>query len=142
MPATITRWTPLRELDLMERRMRRMLEGIGLAPALLPAADVVETPGEFVLELDVPGYEEKELEIEISDHTLTITGERKEVKEEKEKTFRLHERLEGEFVRSFSLPLEADTEHVKAVFGKGVLEVHVPKVETAITHKVEISKLS
>ena len=83
--ATITRWTPLRELDLMERRMRRMLEGLGLAPALLPAADVVETPGEFVLELDVPGYEEKELEIEISDHTLTITGERTEVKEEKDR---------------------------------------------------------
>ena len=60
---TIVRWTPLRELDSMERRMRRMLEDVGFAPALLPAADVYETADEFVIELELPGYEEKELGI-------------------------------------------------------------------------------
>ena len=91
--ATIVKWTPFRELDAMERRIRRMLGDFGFAPAL-PAADVYETADEFVVELEVPGYEEKELGIEVSDHTVTVTGEREETKEEKEKTFWLQERLE------------------------------------------------
>jgi hypothetical protein len=54
----------------MERQMRRLSVDVGLAPALLPAADVYETAGEFVIELEVPGYEEKELGIEVTDHTV------------------------------------------------------------------------
>ena len=56
------------ELDSMERRLRRMLEGIGFVPTLIPAADLYETEKQWVVELEVPGYEEKELTIEISDH--------------------------------------------------------------------------
>lgn len=135
-----TKWAPFRELDVMERRMRRMLEDVGVAPAPLPAADVYETSDEFVVELEVPGYEETELGIEVSDHTLTVTGERKETTEEKQKAFRLRERLEHEFERRFQLPLEADTKHVTAVFKKGVLELHAPKLQTAKPRKVEIAK--
>lgn len=137
--ATIVKWTPFRELDAIERRMRRMFGDFGLAPTL-PAADVFETTNEFVVELEVPGYEEKELGIEVSDHTVTVKGERKETKEEKEKTFWLQERLEREFERRFELPAEADAEHVEAVFKKGVLELHAPKLQTAKPRKVEISK--
>ena len=137
--ATIVKWTPFRELDAMERRIRRMLGDFGFAPAL-PAADVYETADEFVVELEVPGYEEKELGIEVSDHTVTVTGEREETKEEKEKTFWLQERLERQFERRFELPAEADTEHLQAVFKKGVLELHAPKLQTAKPRKVEISK--
>ena len=74
--ATIVKWAPFQDFDVFERRMRRMLEGWGVAPAPLPAADVYETEKELVVELDVPGYEEKELVLEVTDHTLTITGER------------------------------------------------------------------
>ena len=135
----ITQWTPFTELDSMERRMRRVLEGAGFAPVQAPAADVYETDDEFVVELDVPGYEEKELSLEVSDHILVIKGSRTEIRDEKRKEFALHERLERDFERRFVLPVEADTEHVKAIFGKGVLEVHAPKLEVARPKKVEIS---
>jgi HSP20 family protein len=137
---TLVKWSPFRELDLMDRTMRRMFDGFGLTPTLLPAADVYETKDEFVVELEVPGYEEKELGIEISDHTLTLKGERAEVKEEAEKTFRLHERLEREFRRTFVLPPEVDAAKVKAVFKAGVLEVHAPKAKGLLTKKIPIAK--
>jgi HSP20 family protein len=135
----ITQWAPFTELDSMERRMRRLFEGIGFAPVLAPAADVYETDDEFVVELEVPGYEEKELSIEVSDHTLAVKGSRGKIREEKTKEFTLHERLEREFERRFVLPREADTEHVKAVFSKGVLEVHAQKVPTAKAKHVAIT---
>ncbi|MGZ4371757.1 MAG: Hsp20/alpha crystallin family protein [Gaiellaceae bacterium] len=135
----IVRWSPFTELDSMERRMRRLFEEIGFAWGLAPAADVYETDDEFVVEVEVPGYEEKELSIEVSDHTLAIKGARTKTKEEKTKEFALHERLEREFERRFVLPTEADTTHLKAVFGKGVLEVHAQKLQTAKPRKVEIA---
>jgi HSP20 family protein len=137
---TMLKWSPFQDLDSMERRMRRMFEEIGFAPALLPAADIYETDDEFVVEVEVPGYDEKELRIEVSDHRLTIKGERTETKEQKEKAFRLHERLEREFERRFELPAEADTKHVQAKFTKGVLEVHAPKLAVSKLHTVEITK--
>jgi HSP20 family protein len=136
---TIVKWTPFMELDSMERRMRRIFEEIGFAPALAPAADVYETDDEFVVELEVPGYEEKELTIEVFDHTVAIKGTREKTKEETTKEFALHERIEREFERRFVLPRGADTEHLKAVFDKGVLEVHAPKLQTVKPHKVAIT---
>lgn len=135
---TLIKWAPFPELDVFERRMRRMLEEWGVAPAPLPAADVFETEKELVVELDVPGYEEAELSVEVTDHTLTIIGEQKAEKQDKEKTFYLHERLEKHFERRFTLPAEADTKHVDARFRTGVLEVHIPKIEQAEARKIAI----
>jgi HSP20 family protein len=137
---TLLKWSPLTELDLMDRRMRRMFEGLGFAPHVLPATDVFETEKEFVFEVEVPGYEEKDLGIEISDHTLTIKGERVEAKKREETAYRLHERLEHEFERRFHLPAEADTERLEAQFGKGVLTVHAPKLVVTEPKKIEITK--
>ncbi len=137
--STLIRWAPFRDFDVIDRRMRRMLEDFGVAPAALPAADLYETEKEMIVELDVPGFDEKELALEVSDHTLTIKGERKEEKEEKQKTFYLHERLEKHFERSFTLPVDADLEKVKANFETGVLKVHVPKIEAAKPRKIEIA---
>jgi HSP20 family protein len=135
---TIVKWAPFQDLDIFERRMRRMLEDWGVAPAPIPAADVYETEKELVVELDVPGYEEKELALEVTDHMLTITGERKKEKEEKDKSFYLHERLEKHFERRFTLPAEVDTTKIAAKFHTGVLEVHIPKIEQAKARKIEI----
>lgn len=138
---TIEKWTPLRELDLLDRRMRRFFEDLGVAPAPLPAADVYETDGELVVELEVPGFDEKELEVEVFDHTLAITGQRTtETEAEPEKTMRVRERLDRSFERRFQLPLEVDTKHVKAEYAKGILALHVPKTTRAIPRKVEITK--
>jgi HSP20 family protein len=136
----LEKWTPLRELDLVDRRMRRFFEDLGVVPALAPAADVYETAEELVVELEVPGFDVKELEIEISDHTLSIAGERREVTETTEKALRLHERLEKKFERRFALPAEIDGEHIKAEYLKGVLTVHVPKTARPVPRKVEIAK--
>lgn len=138
--ATLVKWAPFQELDTIERRMRKMLEEFGVAPAPLPAADLYETDTEVVVELDVPGFQEKDLTLEVLDHTLTIKGEHKAEKEEKEKTFYLHERLEKQFERRFTLPPEIDVEHVEARFGTGVLEVHIPKIEPARPRTIEIRK--
>jgi HSP20 family protein len=137
---TLVQWSPFRELDLMERRMRRVLDDVGFAPALLPAVDVYETEDEFVLELEVPGYEEKELTVEAFDNTVAIAGERSEVEEKSDKVFRLHERLEKHFERRFQLPPEVDTKHLKAVFENGVLEVHAPKSPQVKPRKIAIGK--
>lgn len=143
--ATLVRQSRLPELDLMERRFRRMFEGIPLMPAFLPptlppAADVYETPTEVVVELEVPGYTENELALEIVDHTLRVTGTQTQTEEEKDKTFRLHERLERSFERTFVLPAEIDSDKLTAKFGKGVLEVHAPKLAERTPRKVAITQ--
>jgi HSP20 family protein len=138
---TLVKWTPFRELDLMERRARRMLEDVGFAAAM-PAADVYETPEEFVVEIEVPGFEEKELGLEVTDHTLTVTGEAKTDVEEQDKAFLLHERLERHFERRFQLPIDADTEKLAARFESGVLEIHAPKVRGKEPRKIKIEHVA
>ena len=138
---TIVQWTPFMEFNSMERRMRRWLEELGFAPVLAPATDIYETDDEYVVELEVPGFEEKELAVEVFDHTLAIRGRREQAKEEKAKEF-TPARAARARVRApaSSLPTEADTGHLKAVFTKGVLEVHAPKVQKAQPKQVAITK--
>jgi HSP20 family protein len=136
----IVRWSPFQDLEAMERRMRRIFEAPLFAPSIVPNADVYETDDEFVVEVEVPGYEEKELEIEVLDRTVSVKGKREERKEEKKKDYQLRERLEASFERRFALPAEADMEKVSASFGKGVLEIHVAKTKEPATKKVAIGK--
>ena len=137
---TMVKQSPLSELDSMERRMRRLFDTIGFTPVLLPATDIYETSDEFVVELELPGYEEQELAIDVFDHTVSIKGEHKEEKDDKEKSFHLRERFEREFERRFEFPPSADTEHIRAVFDKGVLELHAPKLAVAKPQRVAITK--
>jgi HSP20 family protein len=136
----VVTWTPFRELETMDRRMRRLFDETGFASAPLPAADAYETDEEFIVELEVPGFEEKELVLEVSDHMLAIKGERAEEKEREDTTYRLHERLEKSFERRFRLPVEVDTKALKADFKKGVLAVHAPKAAVAKPQRVPIGK--
>ncbi|HSC90475.1 MAG TPA: Hsp20/alpha crystallin family protein [Gaiellaceae bacterium] len=136
---TLVRWNPLQELDAMERRMRRIFDETGIVPAPLPAADVYETDAEFVYELEVPGFEEEQLAVEVTDHTLTVKGERTEHREEEDKAFRLQERLARKFERRFELPVQAKAEKLAAEFKDGVLTVHAPKTKAATPHKVAIT---
>lgn len=135
---TLVHWNPLHELDAMERRMRRALDDMGIVPAALPAADVYETPTAYVFELEVPGFDQKELTVEVIDHTLAIKGERRAVKEEKGKNYRLHERLADAFERRFHLPAEADATSLAADFANGVLVVRAPKATETKPQKVAI----
>jgi HSP20 family protein len=114
-----------------------MFDQIGVVPAW-PAADVYESNGEYVYELEVPGYEENELAVEVRDHTLTVMGEKVEKKAEKEKTFYLNERLARSFERRFELPTEAIADKVVADFDHGVLVVHAPKAAEVAPKKIAI----
>jgi len=136
----IVKWAPFAELDSVERRMRRMAAELGFAPGLVPAADVYETDEEFVVELEVPGFDERELTIEVTDHVLAIKGEREKTEERKTREFALHERLERKFERRFALPPDAVTDQIRADFGKGVLEVHAPRAVTTTPRTVAITK--
>jgi HSP20 family protein len=93
----------------------------------VPRIDVSETDSELKIEAELPGVEEKDIEVVLSDGRLTIKGEKKAEKEEKKKDYHLVERSYGSFARSIGLPFEADSDKVKASFSKGVLTVTVPK---------------
>ncbi len=135
---TLEKWAPLPDLDIVERRMRRFFEDVGVAPSITPAADVYDIGGELVVELDVPGFDEHDLSVAVTDHTLTISGSRRSDTAEDEKKVRLRERLEAHFERRFQLPIEADTERVTAEYGKGVLTLHVPKLAATKPRSVKI----
>jgi HSP20 family protein len=137
----LEKWTPFRELDLVDHRIRRMFEELGLLTSIAPATNVYETRDAVVFEVDVPGFDEKELQVEVLDHTLWITGRREAVEPaEKEKELQLGERLEKHFQRRFGLPGEIDREHVSASYAKGVLTVRVPTTLHEKRFRVEISK--
>jgi HSP20 family protein len=138
----VARWTPFQELEALERRMSRLFDEASLGAGLPPAADVYETDDRYVVELEVPGFAEKELAIQVTDHTLTVKGDRAEEKEQKEKTYRRRERLERSFERRLQLPPEADLGAVEARFDKGVLRVQAPKTPAAEPRTVEIGKAS
>jgi HSP20 family protein len=135
---TLVRWSPFQDLETVDRRIRRMFDQVGIVPAW-PAADVYESNGEYIYELEVPGYEEKDLAVMVRDHTLTVRGEKAEKKEEKEKTFYLNERLAKTFERRFELPTEAMTDKVAAEFKQGVLIVHAPKAAEVEPRKIAIT---
>jgi HSP20 family protein len=139
MMLTLERWTPSRELEGMERRMRRLFETVGMLPTVAPPTDIYETDKEFVVELEVPGFDEKELAVEVSDHSLIVRGEHKQEAETSEREHLLHERLERRFMRRFELPADSDSEQVSATCEKGLLTLRVPKAMPTAARKVEIT---
>lgn len=137
--STMVRWSPFQELVALERRMWRMFDDSGLPVVPLPAADLYESGDEFVLEMEVPGFKEKELQVDVSDHTVSVKGERTDEKEKEEKTFLLHERIEKSFERRFALPDEADAKRLAATFKDGVLKLTAPKASGEVKRSVTIS---
>jgi HSP20 family protein len=148
----IERWrprlmtSPLRELARMERDMAEMFGRF--LPAFpwteregmwMPAVDMVDEKDEVVVKADLPGLEEKDIEVTVENSTLTIRGERTEAKEEKKEDYYYAERSSGSFLRSLSLPTAVEADKVKATFKKGVLEVHLPKAKEAKGKKIAIT---
>lgn len=96
-----------------------------------PAVDVVEKDNAFEIVADVPGFDEKNIEVKVANGGLTIRGERQEAKEEKKKDYHLNERRFSSFERSFRLPEGVDADKIEANFKKGVLTVTLPKTPAA-----------
>jgi HSP20 family protein len=96
-----------------------------------PAVDITETDKAYEITAELPGLDEKNIEVKLANGGLTIKGEKQEEKEEKEKDYYLHERHFGSFERYFRVPEGVDTSKVEATFNKGVLTVTLPKSQEA-----------
>ena len=104
-----------------------------------PLADITEDDKEYVIKAELPDVKKEEVKVTVENGTLTISGERKFEKEEKKKKYHRVERSYGSFVRSFTLPDQADSSKVKAEFKNGMLTVRVPKNEKAKPKQIEVN---
>lgn len=105
----------------------------------LPAVDIFEEDGAFVVTADLPGLKKDDIDVSIEDNVLTVSGERNFEKSEGEGTFRRVERSYGTFRRSFTLPRGVDAAKVQASFEDGVLTLSLPKTEVAKSRKITVS---
>ncbi len=140
----LVRVDPAVEVDSLQSEVNRMFDSFfggrpnGGARRWIPPMDLAETEDELVLTADVPGVDEDEISIEIKDRVLTVSGERRDSREEKDRGYHRVERSYGRFARSLTLPEGIDSERVVANFDRGVLEVRIPKPEQRKPHRVTI----
>jgi HSP20 family protein len=143
----ISPWRPIRELERMRKEMDHLWNSFfEERPRLkaeevrewFPSLDVVETKDNIVVKAEIPGMDPKEIDISLSNEILTIKGEKKQEKEEKEENYHLIERTHGKFVRSVRLPGEVKSEKINASYKNGVLNITLPKSEEAKQKEVKI----
>jgi HSP20 family protein len=144
----LVRWEPVRELTSLQNDMNRLFNTFFDTPSTgnggntprrwIPAMDLVETDEHFVLKADLPGLAEEDVNLEVEDNVLTVSGERQAEHEDKREGYVRVERSYGAFRRSLTLPEGVDPEGVSARFDKGVLEVHIPKPEERKPRRVAI----
>jgi len=141
----LTRWDPFRELHSLQNRMNRLFdEQYGgqeamTTSAFVPPVDIYEDQHGLQLKLEVPGIDEKDLDIKVENNVLTVSGERKFEKEQKEENFHRIERRYGSFTRSFTLPTTVDTEKITAEYNNGVLNIRLVKREEAKPKQIKVS---
>jgi HSP20 family protein len=144
----LTRWEPFRAFSPMEDRMNRLLresfnperpEEALTTTSLAPPVDIYEDEHKIALKVEVPGIDEKDIDVRIEGNTLTVHGERKLEKEEKEENFRRVERQYGSFTRSFTLPGSVDPGQVSADYDKGVLKINLPKKAEAKPKQIKVN---
>jgi HSP20 family protein len=145
MQMTLVRWESPRELDTLQTDLNRVFDAFfggraanGATRRWIPAMDLVETDDHLVLRADLPGLDKDEVEIEVKDNVLTVSGERKAEHQESSNGYHRVERSYGRFSRSLSLPQGVDADQVQAEFDKGVLEVRIPKPVERKPHRVQI----
>lgn len=143
----ITRWDPFRELSSLQNRVNSLFQDYGRSSqdelsttaSFVPAVDVYEDEHKVTLKLEIPGVSQDDLDIRVENNTLTIRGERKFEKEEKEENFRRIERRYGSFARSFTLPTTIDTESVSANYENGVLKLELSKRTEARPKQIKVN---
>jgi len=143
----LTRWDPFRELYALQNRMNRLFDeqyGGGrdesLTPgAFVPPGDVYEDENSVQLKLEVPGIDEKDFDVKVENNTLTVSGERRFEKEEKEENFHRIERRYGSFSRSFTLPNTVNTNDINASYDNGVLTIKLAKRAEAKPKQIKVA---
>ena len=147
----LANWEPFRQFSVAQERMNRLnrlfresynpelpeeaLTTTGFAPLV----DIYEDEHNITLKIEVPGIAESEIDVRIENNTLTVNGERKMEKEEKQENYRRVERQYGSFSRSFTLPSSVDSAQVSAHYDQGVLKIHLAKKAEAKPKQIKIS---
>jgi HSP20 family protein len=143
----LTRFYPYRELNTLQDRVNRLFhesfsggrdESLATS-SFAPAVDVYEDEHNVTLKIEVPGIDEKDIDVRVENNTLTLHGERKFEKEEKEENYRRVERQYGSFSRTFTLPNTVDTESVSADYEKGVLKIKLAKKAEAKPKQIKVN---
>lgn len=145
----LIRWEPAAELNSLQSEMNRLFTSLFDTPTRpstgelnrrwVPAMDLIESGDHYLLQADLPGMSEQDINIELEAGVLRISGERKLARSEDKRGLRRIERAYGSFSRSLTLPDGVNPEAVEASFDRGVLEVRIPKPEQAKPRKVSIS---
>ncbi len=148
-----TRWDPFhidsfRELEEMSNRLSRILSRTPVAKEggkeemtvaeWTPLVDITEDDKEYLIKAELPEVKKEDVKLNIHDDVLSISGERTHEKEEKGRKYHRVERAYGSFVRSFTLPEDADAAKVAAEYKDGILKVHLPKSEKAKPRSIEV----
>jgi len=145
--STLAKWNPFRDLEDIQNRLspwfgRIALRGGGdetmTTSAWAPLVDITEDDKEYLIKVELPEIKKEDVKVTVENGTLTISGERKFEKEEKDKKYHRVERAYGSFVRSFALPEGTDGSKVSAEFKDGMLKVHLPKSEQAKPKAIEV----
>jgi HSP20 family protein len=147
----LTRWEPFREFSTQQDRLNRLNrlfresyspegpEEALTTTSYAPPVDIYEDEHNITLKMEVPGIDEKDIDVRIENNTLTVHGERKIEKEEKEENFRRVERQYGEFTRSFTLPSSVDPGQVTANYEKGLLKIKLAKKAEAKPKQIKVN---
>jgi HSP20 family protein len=138
-------WRPWRELDVLRREMDDLWDRFAgerplqwLRGEWTPSLDISETKDKVVVKAEAPGLDPNEIDISLSGGTLTLKGEKKQEREEKDENYHLVERSYGSFSRSVRLPAEVQEDKVKANYKDGVLTITLPKTERAAEKAVKV----
>ena len=142
----LTRWDPFREFTTLQDRMNRLFRdnyGEGQealsTSAFAPPVDVYEDEHNVSLMIEVPGIDEKDIDVQIENNLLTVHCERKFEKEEKEENFRRVERQYGSFTRSFTLPTTVNADQAQAHYDKGILKIQLAKKAEAKPKQIKVN---
>jgi HSP20 family protein len=146
----LIRWEPVAELNTIQNEMNRLFNtffdqpnrtgrGNGTTRRWLPPMDLVETADHYVLRADLPGLSDGEVNVQLEDNVLTISGERKAEHEDQQEGYYRLERAFGAFSRSLTVPDGFDPDGVEAHFDRGVLEIRIPKPEQEKPKTVQIT---
>ncbi len=141
----LIRWQPFSEIDSLQKEMNRLFDtlasrtGDGLDSAFVPAAEIEETSEAIHLKLEVPGMDAKDIDIQVSAESISISGERKEESKTEEKGMTRSEFRYGAFGRVIPLPVRVQNTNVKAEYKNGILNLTLPKVEEQKNKVVKVN---
>ncbi|HWD76671.1 MAG TPA: Hsp20/alpha crystallin family protein [Solirubrobacteraceae bacterium] len=141
-PQPLERWEPFRELEHLQEHMDRLMHsvwspiGTGNGGAWMPVTDIEETEDAWIIEAELPGVDKKDVDVELRDSELIISGEIKD--KERKGIVRRQTRKTGEFEYRVTLPGQSDPDRIEANLHDGVLTVRVPKTETAKPKRIEV----